>query len=84
MAQEYLFHEYENVFKPFYKIDKSRISQNQVLDLVYQFHQILLDLMVEILNWDKSEIRWIKRLKFLCRFRFFFFFFFLIFFLIFF
>ena len=28
--------EYENVFKPFYKIDKGRADQNQVLVLDYQ------------------------------------------------
>ena len=32
--------EYENVFKPFYKIDKSRVTLNLVLDLDYLLHLI--------------------------------------------
>ena len=32
--------EYDNVFKPFYKIDKGRAAQNLVLDWDYLSHQI--------------------------------------------
>ena len=40
--------EYENVFKPFYKIDKGRADSKSSVGLGYQFHQTLSNLMEEI------------------------------------
>ena len=46
--------EYDNVFKPFYKIDKGRADSKSSVGLGLSIASDILDLMVEILNLEKS------------------------------